>query len=168
MSSIFSFLQYFFTFIIIYFILSYINLDEKVFFFLTPTITQESRTISKENILTPEGSSKPLKLTKPEIGRHSWALLHSMANTYPENPTEGEKKLMKKFMYGLARSYPCKVCGGHLLKMLDKKGLKIDSKKEFGEYLCNIHNIVNKVLNKTQFDCNKTFEIWKGNYNCDK
>ena len=168
MSSIFSFLLYFVTFIIIYSILSYINFDEKVFFFLSPTLTQkQSQSISRDNILTAEGSTKPLKLSKPEIGRHSWALLHSMGNTYPENPTEEEKKLMKNFMYGLARSYPCKICGGHLLKMLDKKGLKIDSKKEFGEYLCNIHNIVNKVLNKTQFDCNKTFEVWNGNYNCD-
>ena len=166
MSTIFSFLLYFFTFIIIYSSLSYINFDEKVFFFLTPTITTKE-SISKDNILTAEGSTKPLKLTKPEIGRHSWALLHSMANTYPENPTDEEKKLMKKFMYGLARSYPCRVCGGHLLKMLDKKGLKIDSRKEFGEYLCNIHNIVNKVLNKTQFDCNKTFDVWNGNYKCN-
>ena len=167
MSTIFSFLLYFFTFIIIYSSLSYINFDEKVFFFLTPTITTKE-SISKDNILTAEGSTKPLKLTKPEIGRHSWVLLHSMANTYPENPTDEEKKLMKKFMYGLARSYPCRVCGGHLLKMLDKKGLKIDSRKEFGEYLCNIHNIVNKVLNKTKFDCNKTFEVWNGNYKCNK
>ncbi len=167
MSTIFSFLLYFFAFIIIYSSLSYINFDEKVFFFLTPTITTKE-SISKDNILTAEGSTKPLKLTKPEIGRHSWALLHSMANTYPENPTDEEKKLMKKFMYGLARSYPCRVCGGHLLKMLDKKGLKIDSRKEFGEYLCNIHNIVNKVLNKTKFDCNKTFEVWNGNYKCNK
>ena len=167
MSTIFSFLLYFFTFIIIYSSLSYINFDEKVFFFLTPTVTTKE-SISKDNILTAEGSTKPLKLTKPEIGRHSWALLHSMANTYPENPTDEEKKLMKKFMYGLARSYPCRVCGGHLLKMLDKKGLKIDSRKEFGEYLCNIHNIVNKVLNKTKFDCNKTFEVWNGNYKCNK
>ena len=166
MKSTFVFFLRFFLFIMIYYILSYINLDEKVFFFLTPTFTKKESE-SSENILKAEGSSKPLKLTKPEIGRHSWALLHSMANTYPEKPTEEEKNLMKKFMYGLARSYPCKVCGGHLLKMLDKKGLKIDSKNEFGEYLCNIHNIVNKVLNKEKFDCNKTFEVWNGDYKCN-
>ena len=165
MPKILSFILYIFSFVIIYNILSFINFDEKVFFFLTPTLRQES--ISPDNILKGKDSTKPLKLTKPEIGRHSWALLHSMANTYPENPTEEEKNLLKKFMYGLARSYPCKVCGGHLLKMLDKKGLKIDSKKEFGEYLCNIHNIVNKVLNKPKFDCNKTFDVWNGNYKCD-
>ena len=167
MPKIFSFLFYIFSFLIIYNILSYINLDEKVFFFLTPTVTPKE-SISPDNILTAEGSSKPLKLTKPEIGRHTWAILHSIANALPDNPNNEKKELMKKFMYGLARSYPCKICGGHLLKMLNKKGVKINSRKEFGEYLCNIHNIVNKVLNKTDFDCNKTFEVWDGNYKCKK
>ena len=154
MPKIFSFIFYFFGFLIIYNILSYINFDEKVFFFLVPTKTKKESE-SQENILKAEGSSKPLKLTKPEIGRHTWALLHSMANTYPENPTEEEKEIMKKFFYGLAKSYPCKVCGGHLYKLLNKKGLKLDSRKEFIQNICEIHNIVNKVLNKTQFDCNK-------------
>ena len=170
MNYFFSFLFYFFTFIIFYNILSFFNIDEKVFFFLTPTIKDESNIPESdrpENILKAEGSSKPLKLTKPEIGRHTWTLLHSMANIYPENPTEKDKEIMKKFFYGLANSYPCKICGSHLLKMLNKKGLKLNSKKEFGEYLCEIHNIVNKVLNKTKFDCNKTFEVWNGNYTCD-
>ena len=170
MNQILSFLLYFFSFITIYYILSILNIDEKVFFFLTPTkidtIIKDSE--KPENILTAKDSSKPLKLTKPEIGRHTWAILHSIANALPDKPNNEEKELMKKFMYGLARSYPCKICGGHLLKMLNKKGVKINSRKEFGEYLCNIHNIVNKVLNKTDFDCNKTFEVWDGNYKCKK
>ena len=158
-----SFLFHFFLFIFIYYILSYINFDSKVFFFLTPS--SPSSSISKD-ILKAEGSSKPLKLTKPEIGRRTWALLHSIANTFPEKPNEYDKNMMTKFLYGLARSYPCKVCGGHLIKMLDKKGIKMDSRDDFGNYICNIHNIVNKVLNKSQFNCNKSYEVWNGNYKC--
>ena len=170
MNYIISFILYFISFIVLYNIFSFLNIDEKVFFFLTPTVNTNptiNESDKPENILKAEGSSKPLKLTKPEIGRHTWALLHSMANTYPENPTEEEKEIMKKFFYGLAKSYPCKVCGGHLYKLLNKKGLKLDSRKEFIQNICEIHNIVNKVLNKTQFDCNKAFEVWNGNYSCD-
>ena len=159
-----SFIFHFITFIIIYYLLSIINFDSKVFFFLTPSPSSPS---PKKDILTAEGSSKPLKLTKPEIGRRTWALLHSIANTFPENPSEKDKNMMKKFLYGLARSYPCKVCGGHLIRMLDKKGIQMDSRKEFGNYLCNVHNIVNKVLNKTQFNCEKSFDVWNGNYKCE-
>ena len=165
MNSIIYFILHIFSYIIIYNIFSYINLDEKIFFFLTPSNSQENH--KNKDILKAEGSSKPLKLTKPEIGRRTWALLHSIANTFPDNPSNEDKNMMKKFLYGLARSYPCKVCGGHLLKMLDKKGIKMDNKKEFINYICNIHNIVNKVLNKTQFDCDQAYNVWNGNYQCN-
>ena len=167
MNSILYFILHIFSFLLLYNIFSYINLDEKVFFFLTPTNDNNYDTHKIKDILKAEGSSKPLKLTKPEIGRRTWALLHSIANTFPENPTEADKNMMKKFLYGLARSYPCKVCGGHLIKMLDKKGIKMDNRSEFINYICNIHNIVNKVLNKTEFDCNKAFDVWNGNYQCN-
>ena len=165
MNSIIYFILHIFSFILIYNICSYINLDEKVFFFLTPT--NPNNTIKTKDILKAEGSSKPLKLTKPEIGRRTWALLHSIANTFPENPSEKDKIMMQKFLYGLARSYPCKICGGHLIRMLNKKGIKMDNRSEFINYLCNTHNIVNKVLNKTEFDCNKAFDVWNGNYQCN-
>ena len=157
MNSIIYFILHIFSYIIIYNIFSYINLDEKIFFFLTPSNSKENN--KNKDILNAEGSSKPLKLTKPEIGRRTWALLHSITNTFPDNPSNEDKNMMKKFLYGLARSYPCKVCGGHLLKMLDKKGIKMDNKKEFINYICNIHNIVNKVLNKTQFDCDQAYNV---------
>ena len=165
MNSIIYFILHIFSFILIYNICSYINLDEKIFFFLTPT--NPNNTIKTKDILKAEGSSKPLKLTKPEIGRRTWALLHSIANTFPENPSEKDKIMMQKFLYGLARSYPCKICGGHLIRMLNKKGIKMDNRSEFINYLCNTHNIVNKVLNKTEFACDKAFYVWNGNYQCN-
>ena len=165
MNSIIYFILHIFSFILIYNICSYINLDEKIFFFLTPT--NPNSIIKTKDILKAEGSSKPLKLTKPEIGRRTWALLHSIANTFPENPSEKDKIMMQKFLYGLARSYPCKICGGHLIRMLNKKGIKMDNRSEFINYLCNTHNIVNKVLNKTEFDCDKAFDVWNGNYQCN-
>ena len=166
MNSIIYFILHIFSFVFLFNLFSYINLDEKVFFFLTPTKSSDINSQRNKDILKAEGSSKPLKLTKSEIGRRSWALLHSMANTFPENPNEEDKNMMKKFLYGLARSYPCKVCGGHLIKMLDKKGIKMNNRNEFVNYVCNTHNIVNKVLNKTEFDCDKAFEVWNGNYKC--
>ena len=165
MNSIIYFILHIFSFILICNICSYINLDEKIFFFLTPT--NPNNTIKTKDILKAEGSSKPLKLTKPELGRRTWALLHSIANTFPENPSEKDKIMMQKFLYGLARSYPCKICGGHLIRMLNKKGIRMDNRTEFINYLCNTHNIVNKVLNKTEFDCDKAFDVWNGNYQCN-
>ena len=51
--------------------------------------------------------------------------------------------------------------------MLDKKGINMNTRKELINYICNIHNIVNKVLNKTEFDCEKAYDVWNGNYQCN-
>ena len=127
--------------------------------------TNKETSIKKEKIgdlLTPEGAAKPLTLTKQEIGRNTWALLHSMAASYPNEPTDEDKKQITNFMYGLANLFPCKICGGHLLKMLKKEGVKANSREELVNYICKIHNIVNKVLNKPIFDHKKAFDYWGG------
>ena len=174
MKPIFAFIIYVFGFIVFYNLLSYLKADEYVFFFLTPkaesslpTSKEKKNTQKKEEILTPEGSKKPLALTKQEIGRHTWALLHSMAAAYPLDPTEKDKKLITQFMFGLAHNFPCKICGNHLMKLLNKKGVKNNSREELVQYMCDIHNIVNKVLNKEQFDCAKAAEIWGGDCGCE-
>ena len=117
--------------------------------------------------MTPEGATKPLTLTKQEIGRNTWSLLHSIAASYPNEPTEEDKKQITNFLYGLANLFPCKICGNHLLRMLKKEGIHADSREELVNYICKIHNIVNKVLEKPQFDCKKAFDIWGGDCGCD-
>ena len=110
--------------------------------FLSIFFTNKETSIKKEKIgdlLTPEGAAKPLTLTKQEIGRNTWALLHSMAASYPNEPTDEDKKQITNFMYGLANLFPCKICGGHLLKMLKKEGVKANSREELVNYICKIH-----------------------------
>ena len=102
------------------------------------------------DILTPEGAQTPLTLIKQGIGRDT-SLLHSLTN----------------FMYSLAHLFPCKICGNHLLRMLDKEGVNTNSKEDLVNYICKIHNIVNKVLGKPIFDCKKAFDFWGGDCGCD-
>ena len=45
--------------------------------------------------------------------------------------------------------------------------LKANSREELVNYICKIHNIVNKVLNKPIFDCKKAFDYWGGDCGCD-
>ena len=144
----------------------WLNIDQHLFSFITPSNT----TVKKQKIgefLTPEGASKPLTLTKQEIGRNTWSLLHSIAASYPNEPTKEDKQQVTNFLYGLANLFPCKICGSHLLKMLNKEGVHADSREELVNYICKIHNIVNKVLNKPQFDCKKAFDFWGGDCGCD-
>ena len=160
------FLTYIVGFIIFYKIMLWLNIDQHLFSFITPSNT----TVKKQKIgefLTPEGAAKPLTLTKQEIGRNTWSILHSIAASYPNEPTKEDKQQVTNFLYGLANLFPCKICGSHLLKMLNKEGVHADSREELVNYICKIHNIVNKVLNKPQFDCKKAFDFWGGDCGCD-
>ncbi len=160
------FFTYIVGFVIFYKSMLWLGIDQKLFSFLTPSETK----IKKQKIgefLTPEGATKPLTLTKQEIGRNTWSLLHSMAASYPNEPTEEDKKYITNFLYSLANLFPCKICGSHLLKMLKKEGVHADSREELVNYICKIHNIVNKVLQKPQFDCKKAFDFWGGDCGCD-
>ena len=101
MKPILVFIIYIVGFMIFYQTMSYINMDEKILFFLQPNPAKAKNVKSikqKEgDILTPKDAKKPLKLTKQEIGRNAWALLHSIASSYPNDPNEEDKKVLLIF-----------------------------------------------------------------------
>lgn len=55
-------------------------------------------------------------MDKDELGKSTWNLLHTMAAVYPENPTEAQKKDIKKFFNVLSRTYPCDICAEDLVQ----------------------------------------------------
>jgi len=57
-------------------------------------------------------------VTREDLGQATWTLLHSMASTYPDNPTWQQKKDVKIFIDSLSRIYPCAVCAEHFRKNL--------------------------------------------------
>ena len=117
--------------------------------------------------MTPLDAKKPLALTKQEIGRHAWAVLHSVAASYPAIPSEEDKTNVENFIKGPAHNFPCKICGKHFVKMLNENPIKDNSREELVYYICDIHNQVNKFLKKPIFDCKKAFDIWGGDCGCE-
>jgi hypothetical protein len=118
-------------------------------------------------VLKPEDSKKPLTQTKEELGRHTWALLHSIAASIPSIPTEEDKLAINSFLTSLAHIYPCKVCSKHFKEMLNDMPIKNKSREEFVYYICDLHNKVNVRLGKPIYDCKKTFDIWGGDCGCN-
>eukprot|EP00466_Bigelowiella_natans_P008542 jgi/Bigna1/57894/fgenesh1_pm.35_\ len=49
-------------------------------------------------------------LNRKELGRSTWALLHTMAAYYPENPSKIQQQEMEQFMRLAAKLYPCGYC----------------------------------------------------------
>ena len=63
--------------------------------------------------------------------------------------------------------YPCKICAAHFQEMLKENPIKVGSRHDLVYYFCDLHNIVNKKLNKKIFNCDKAFDVWGGNCGCN-
>lgn len=97
------------------------------------------------------------------LGRSGWTLLHSIAATYPTQPTPAEQSDVQSFMHLFARLYPCWTCGEHFTRYMapGHKPVRTGSRDELGTWLCEAHNEVNKKLGKEVFDCARWEERWR-------
>ena len=73
------FITYIIGFIIFYKIMLLIGFEQKFFSLFFSNKNGSIQTEKIGDFLTPEGAAKPLTLTKQEIGRNTWSLLHSIA-----------------------------------------------------------------------------------------
>ena len=96
-----------------------------------------------------------------ELGRSTWTLLHSIAATYPEKPTDAQKDNLKTFMKSFSNLYPCFYCADDFREYMNKEKIQVTNRDEFGKWLCNAHNAVNVKIGKPVFDCQLWKERWK-------
>ena len=99
-----------------------------------------------------------------ELGRSTWAFLHTMAAYYPEKPTSSEKAEMKLLINALSKFYPCGYCAEHMREDIKGNPPLVDSNKDLSDWFCDLHNKVNVRQGKLKFDCSKVFERWRDGY----
>ncbi|TVY62312.1 Mitochondrial FAD-linked sulfhydryl oxidase ERV1, partial [Lachnellula suecica] len=90
-----------------------------------------------------------------ELGRSSWTLLHSITATYPEKPTPSEQGNVRQFLGLFGKIYPCWVCAEDFQVFMERNKVRAESREEFGQWMCEAHNDVNRKLGKKEFDCAK-------------
>jgi hypothetical protein len=124
---------------------------------------------------------------RAQLGASAWRLLHTMAGKFPHNPRSDEQEAVVDFMYLFARLYPCGEWYGlvfcacvhtwliltfharrdifrsaaHFSKLLEAHPPQVQDRETFVAWMCMVHNLVNKRLDKAQFDCSKAAETWK-------
>ncbi|KAF9617999.1 hypothetical protein IFM89_039370 [Coptis chinensis] len=102
--------------------------------------------------------AKPV--SKEELGRATWTFLHTLAAQFPDRPTRQQKKDVKELMAILSRFYPCKECADHFKEVLSANPVQAGSQSEFSQWLCHVHNVVNRSLGKLVFPCQRVDARW--------
>ncbi|KAL1353271.1 hypothetical protein AAHE18_06G226700 [Arachis hypogaea] len=94
-------------------------------------------------------------VSKEDLGRATWTFLHTLAAQYPDNPTRQQKKDVKDLVQILTRLYPCKECADHFKEVIRANPVQAGSHAEFSQWLCHVHNVVNRSLGKPVFPCER-------------
>ena len=82
-------------------------------------------------------------------GSGAWIFLHSITLTYPNNPTENDKKIYKSFFETLGYLLPCNQCSNHYNEYLTFNPINrnvLENKETLTRWLYNLHNNVNHIL----------------------
>ncbi|KAK4369604.1 hypothetical protein RND71_013396 [Anisodus tanguticus] len=106
-------------------------------------------------------------VTKEELGRATWTFLHTLGAQYPDKPTRQQRKDVKELMAILSRIYPCNECADHFKEVLRANPVQAGSQAEFSQWLCHVHNIVNRSLSKPKFPCDRVDARW-GKLDCEQ
>ncbi|XP_057718200.1 FAD-linked sulfhydryl oxidase ERV1 [Arachis stenosperma] len=106
-------------------------------------------------------------VSKEDLGRATWTFLHTLAAQYPDNPTRQQKKDVKDLVQILTRLYPCKECADHFKEVIRANPVQAGSHAEFSQWLCHVHNVVNRSLGKPVFPCERVDARW-GKLDCEQ
>eukprot|EP00850_Spirogloea_muscicola_P000037 SM000001S04439 [mRNA] locus=s1:258607:260410:+ [translate_table: standard] len=99
-------------------------------------------------------------VTREELGVSTWTLLHTLAAQFPDRPTKQQQRDVKDLMGLMTRIYPCKQCADHFKEVLKSSPPQTGSGVELAQWMCRVHNIVNRSLDKPQFPCRQVDARW--------
>ncbi|KAB8204371.1 ERV/ALR sulfhydryl oxidase domain-containing protein [Aspergillus parasiticus] len=99
------------------------------------------------------------------LGRSTWTFLHSLTASYPVQATQEQQGEMRTFLKIFSRLYPCWVCADDFRNwMAEPSGRnepRLKGRADFGTWMCEAHNEVNRKLGKKEFDCRFWEERWR-------
>lgn len=113
------------------------------------------------------------RVSKEELGRATWTLLHSVAAALPSDAQPLPRRQRKAFcqlVHSLAELYPCAECAEHFGRIVDarppERAAAAGDAAAIRLWLCDAHNDVNEKLGKPRFDCSLVGARWAG-MDCD-
>lgn len=98
-------------------------------------------------------------------GPDMWAIIHTIAKSYPKNPNIKDKTVAHQLTKYLALVLPCPNCQKHYIQNYTKYKPDLSSGPGFFKWTVKIHNLVNKSNNKKQIDNVTAYKITKNKIN---
>ena len=131
-----------------------------------------SRKKTKKRIFSSENYNSGDGMLTSVWGPSMWHYLHIMSFNYPLKPTLEDKKHYRDFVLNLQYVLPCKYCRENLkknFKTLPLKKSDMNNRETFSKYIYNLHELVNKMLNKnvhlTYNDVRERYEHFRSRCN---
>lgn len=62
------------------------------------------------------------KISRAELGRMGWTMLHMITGSFPEEIPEDMRKKFNAFLGLFSHLYPCKLCAKHFIELLKEVG----------------------------------------------
>lgn len=98
-------------------------------------------------------------------GPKVWTFIHTVTINYPVNPEPIDKEQITNLIYAISDTLPCDMCKEHFRRTIDQYPPNVRSRKELFKWGVDIHNEVNKRLNKKILSYEKVLKIYEQKYN---
>lgn len=108
---------------------------------------------------------------RPDIwGKHLWFSIHFIALGYPQEPSSINVRDYKIYFENFHRMIPCVFCSLGYVQHITERPLDLsdlNDKKSLFKWTVDIHNLVNKKLNKPQMSHEAAWDFYNnpGNFN---
>ena len=100
-------------------------------------------------------------------GPKLWFMIHTIALNYPDNPTYQDRRSYEEFYNSLKYVIPCEKCRIHYTQRLKRMPIinHLDNSNTLFKYTVDLHNQVNKSLNKKIYSYQEVMKIYENHYN---
>lgn len=101
-------------------------------------------------------------------GPRLWQALHMISIGYPNKPDEEQKKNYKLFFKNFHQVIPCTICSNNYKKHLEELPITDDimeNRQSLSKWVIDIHNIVNKELDKNTIEHDDALVLIYNNFN---
>ena len=89
---------------------------------------------------------------KQKLGKVTWKFLHTFAKGF-DSISKPQASHINNILTSLFQVYPCKLCRSNLKRHLRHLPINTTSGHNLRQFLCKLHNRVNKSLNKPLYNC---------------